>query len=75
MSSLILCFWRATALTFLKHGLKLPKDKALAIITKYEKTEAKVGLRAVERIIIFEALQLILVLYFKMLSVALSGLV
>ena len=75
MSSLILCFWRATALTFLKNGLKLPKDKALAIITKYEKTEAKVGLRAVERIIIFEALQLILVLYFKMLSVALSGLV
>ena len=75
MSSLIICFWRATALTFLKNGLKLLKDKALEIIPKYERTEAKVGLRVAERIIIFEALQLILALYFKMLSVVLSGLV
>ena len=74
MSSLIFCFWRATVLTFLKNGLKLLKDKALEIIPKYGRTEAKVGLRVAERII-FEALQLILALYFKMLSVALSGLV
>ena len=53
----------------------LLKDKALEIIPKYGRTEAKVGLRVAERIIIFEALQLILALYFKMLSVALSGLV
>ena len=50
------------------------KDKALEIIPTYGRTEAKVGLRVTERII-FEALQLILALYFKMLSVALSGLV
>ena len=75
MSSLIFCFWRATVLTFLKNGLKLLKDKALEIIPKYGRTEAKVGLRVAERIIIFEALQLILALYFKMLSVVLSGLV
>ena len=75
MSSLIFCFWRATVVTFLKNDLKLLKDKALEIILKYGRTEAKVGLRVAERIIIFEALQLILALYFKMLSVALSGLV
>ena len=74
MSSLIFCFWRATVLTFLKNGLKLLKDKVLEIIPKYGRTEAKVGLRVAERII-FETLQLILVLNFKMLSVALSGLV
>ena len=50
------------------------KNKALEIIPTYGRTEAKVGLRVAERII-FEALQLILALYFKMLSVALSGLV
>ena len=49
------------------------KDKALEIIPKYGKAEAKVGPRVAERMI-FEALQLILALYFKM-SVALSGLV
>ena len=75
MSSLIFCFWIATVLTFLKNGLKLLKNKALEIIPKYGRTEAKVGLRVAERIIIFEALQLILALYFKMLSVVLSGLV
>ena len=42
---------------------------------KYGRTEAKIGLRVAERIIILEALQLILALYFKILSVALSGLV
>ena len=75
MSSLIFCFWRATVLTFLKNGWKLLKDKSLEIIPKYGRTEAKVGLRVGERIIIFETLQLILALYFKMLSVVLSGLV
>ena len=74
MSSLIFCFWIATVLTFLKNGLKLLKNKALEIIPKYGRTEAKVGLRVAERII-FETLQLILVLNFKMLSVVLSGLV
>ena len=73
MSSLIFCFWSATVLTFLKNGLKLLKIKALEI--KYGRTESKVGLRVAERIIIFQALQLILALYFKMLSVVLSGLV
>ena len=57
----------------LKNGLKLLKDKALEIKPKYGRTEAEVGLRVAERII-FEALQLMLPLYFKMLSVALSGL-
>ena len=70
MSSLIFCFWRATVLTFLKNTLKLLEDKTLEIIPKYGKTEVKLGLRVAERIILFEVLQLILVLYFKMLSVA-----
>ena len=74
MSLLMFRFWTATVLTFLKNDLKLLKDKALEIIPKYGRTEVKVGLRVAERII-FEALQLILALYFKMLSVALSGLV
>ena len=74
MSSLIFYFWRATVLTFLRNGLKLLKDKALEILPKYGRTEAKVGLRIAERIL-FEALQLILALHFKMLSVALPGLV
>ena len=51
MSSLIFCFWRATVLAFLKNGLRLLKDKALEIIPKYGRTEAKVGLRAANRII------------------------
>ena len=75
MSSLIFCFWRATDLTFLKNGLKLLKDKELEIIPNHGRTEAKVDLWVAERIIIFEALQLILALYFKMLSAVLSGLV
>ena len=75
MSLLIFRFSTATVLTFLKNGLKLLKDKALEIIPKYGRTEAKVGLRVAERTIIFEALQLILALHFKMLSVALSGFV
>ena len=75
MSLLIFRFWIATVLILLKNGLKLLKNKALEIIPKYGRTEAKVGLRVVERIIISEALQLILALYFKMLSVVLSGLV
>ena len=61
-------------MAFLKNGLKLLNDKVLEIIPKYGRTEAKVGLRVAERII-FEALQLILALYFKMLSVVLSVLV
>ena len=36
---------------FLKNGLKLLKDKALEIIPKYGRTEAKVGLRAANRVI------------------------
>ena len=75
MSSLIFCFWRAAVLTFLENGLKLLKDKALEIILKYGRTEAKVGLRVAERINIFEALQLILALYLKILSAVLSRLV
>ena len=54
---------------------KLLKEKVLEMISKYGRTEGKVGLRAVARIIIFEAFQLIIALYFKMLSVVLSGLV
>ena len=38
------------------------KDKALEIICKYGRTEAKVGLSLAERTIIFEALQVILAL-------------
>ena len=53
MPSLIICFWRATVLTFVKNGSKLLEDKALETIPKYGRTEAKVGLRAAERIIIF----------------------
>ena len=75
MSLLIFRFWTATVLTFLKNGLKLLKDKALEIIPKYGRTEAKVGIRVAKRRRIFGTLQLILALYFKMLSVALSGLV
>ena len=44
MCFLIFCFWRATVLTFLKNGLKLLKDKALEIVPKYGRTEAKVGI-------------------------------
>ena len=55
MSSLIFYFWRATVLTFLRNGLKLLKDKALEILLKYGRTEAKVGLRVAEKIL-FEAL-------------------
>ena len=40
-----------TVLAFLKNGLRLLKDKALEIIPKYGRTEAKVGLRAANRII------------------------
>ena len=47
----------------------------MEITPRYGRTEAKIGLRVAERIIIFEARQLILALYFKMLSVVLSGLV
>ena len=43
MSLLIFHFWIATVLAFLKNGLKLLKDKALEIILKYGRTEAKVG--------------------------------
>ena len=54
MSLLIFRFWIATVLILLKNGLKLLKNKALEIIPKYGRTEAKVGLRVVERTIIFE---------------------
>ena len=72
ISSLIICFLRATVLTFLKNGLKLFKDKALETIPKYRRTGAKVGLGVRKRIIILETLRLIIVLYFKMFSVASS---
>ena len=75
MFSLIFCSLRATALTFLKNSLKLIKDKTFEIIPKYERTVAKVCLKVVERKIIFETHQLILVLYFTMLAVMLSELV
>ena len=75
MFSLIFCSLRATALTFLKNSLKLIKDKTFEIIPKYERTVAKVCLKVAERKIIFEAHQLILVLYFTMLAVMLSELV
>ena len=41
MSLLISHFWTATALTFLKNGLELLKERALKIIPKYERTEAQ----------------------------------
>ena len=56
-----------SVLTFLKNGLKLLKDKAVEIIPKYGRTEVKVGFRVAK--IIFETLQLILVLYFKILAI------
>ena len=51
MFPLIFCFWRATVLILLRSGLKLLKNKALEIIPKYGRSEAKVGLRAANRII------------------------
>ena len=70
-----ICFWGATVLTYLKNRLKLVNDKALEIIPTQGRTEAKVALRVAERITIFQALQLILALYFKMLPVVLLALV
>ena len=40
-----------TVLAILKNDLRLLKDKPLEIIPKYGRTEAKVGLRAANRII------------------------
>ena len=40
MSLLIFRFSTTTALTFLKNGLKVLKDKVLEIIPKYGRTEA-----------------------------------
>ena len=54
MSFLISHFWTATVLTFLKDSLVLLKEKALKMIIKYGRTEAHVGLRVAERMIIFE---------------------
>ena len=51
MSSLIFCFWRVTVSAVLINGLSFLKEKALEIIPKYGRTEAKVGLRAANRII------------------------
>ena len=41
MSLMILCFWTATVLTFLRNGFKLLKDKALGI-PNYGRTEAQI---------------------------------
>ena len=41
MSLLIFRFWTVTVPTFLKNGLKLLKDKALGIMPKYGRTEAR----------------------------------
>ena len=43
MSSLIICFWRAAVLTFLKNGLKLLEDKALEIIMEGLKQKLALG--------------------------------
>ena len=51
MSSFTFRFWRAAVLAFLKNGLRLLKVKALVIIPKYGRIEAKAGLRAANRII------------------------
>ena len=51
MPSLIFCFWRAIVPAILKNGLRLLKEKVLEIIPKYGRTEAKLGLRVVDRII------------------------
>ena len=51
MSSLIFCFWRATAPAVLINDLRFLNEKALEIIPKYGRTEAKVDLRVVSRII------------------------
>ena len=51
----------------MKDGLKLLKNEALEVIPKYGRTEGKVRPKVAERII-YETLQLILALYFKMLS-------
>ena len=63
-------------LSFLKNGLKLLADKALEIIPKYGRSEAQSWPSASgKNNNIWNTLQLILVLYFKMLSAALSRLV
>ena len=68
MSLLIFRFGEPqSVLTFLKNSLKLLKDKAMEIIPKYGRTEVKVDFRVAK--IIFETLQLILVLYFKILAI------
>ena len=68
MSLLIFRFGEPqSVLTFLKNSLKLLKDKAVEIIPKYGRIEVKVGFRVAK--IIFETLQLILVLYFKILAI------
>ena len=41
MSLLISHFWTATALTLLKNGSELLKEKALTIIPKYGRTEGQ----------------------------------
>ena len=51
MSSLIFCFWRATVPAVLINDLRFLNEKALGIIPKYGRTEAKVDLRVVSRII------------------------
>ena len=41
MSFLIFHFWTVTVFTFLKNGLELFKEKALKMIPKHRRTEAK----------------------------------
>ena len=41
MSLLIFHFWTAIVLTFLKTGLELFKEKAIKMIPKYGRTDAK----------------------------------
>ena len=74
MSSLIFYFWRVTFLTSLRNGFKLLKDKALEIIPKYGRTEAKVGLGSGKNNNIWST-TINTCLNFKMLSVVLSELV
>ena len=73
MPLLIFCFWTATVLTFLKNGLSCSRIKRCKLYLNMEELKHKVGLRVAKRIIILEA-HLTFVLYFKILSVALSGL-
>ena len=78
MSLLKFFYWTATILTlFIKNGFKLLKEKAFKIISKYGRNEAQnwpQGSKENNNFCNCITFQVILALYFKILSVVLSGL-